>query len=126
MRARPRIVAFAVMIGAAGCGDCLEIGMPALDVMARDAVTGAQVGLAGATIRHRAASFYPGDTLTDTMRPDFPPSQAWGACCLKGPVWVRLEVPGYQPADTTVSISTQGRCRTPVRKMVVMRLRRAT
>jgi hypothetical protein len=94
---RGRIAIIVVTVLATSCGDCISIGSMSATVRARDAITGAAISLAGASLtatdsRGSETGIY--DDMNNQMM----------VCCVTNQVRLELHALGYAAADTTIDV----------------------
>jgi hypothetical protein len=110
-------LAFALLSLSTACGDCVLIGIPALNVTVVDNRTGQSV-LAGSTLiavdgaRRDSVVFPASSTFTSAAL----------ACCHGGTFVLTVKRPGYLDAVRTNIFVEDGRCGQPKTERVEMRM----
>src|SRR4051794_24167561 len=99
---------------------CSLVGLPAIELTAVDAASGAPVALTGSTLAFTTTH---GAYTADTRAIAIGSRNIWSECCATGPVSIHLAQTGYSSWDSVVVVPTVGRCEDPVLQHVLARLR---
>ncbi len=102
------------------CG-CDAVGYYAIDLVLRDANTGAPVPVVGMTLTTVNRVGLPLTRTLDSLNAG--PGSTYSLCCTAGPWTLAIVKLGYARFDTSLTVPSEGRCEKPVRQRVVARLR---
>ncbi len=122
LRTIASLVGLGFLCGSLGCGDCVDIGYPAVNLTVVDALTGVPVGIGGAVLIVTSSRPY---LRRDSVDTSFQGGENHhSVCCVSGSVQIHLQQLPYVAWDTTVVVTTSGHCEIPDQVAVVARLRR--
>ncbi len=106
-----------------GCGDCVSLGYPAIELTVVELANAAPVPLGSAVLSFATS------TQSDPVPPEdtrfLGSANTYRRCCVRGAVRIHLQQNGFVAWDSTVTVHTSGGCEIPDLERITVRLRRA-